>query len=70
MKIAATHITITITTDEWKKIKKDWEVLKDNTDRRIRTDSSEMPFLTDFINCMDTVNNNLSHKVDKPLNEY
>jgi len=64
MKIQRNIISIQITEDEWNQVKKEFRDLKFKGEQ---LDYKKHPMLFDFIESIDLVHNNPSHKVDRDL---
>jgi hypothetical protein len=67
MKIERNIITIQVSVDEWKQVKEDYKKLKYNNEI---LDYKKHPMLIDFIESIDLVNQNASHKIDRDLGTY
>jgi hypothetical protein len=67
MKIERNIITIQVSVDEWKQVKEEYKKLKYHNEI---LDYKKHPMLIDFIESIDLVNQNASHKIDRDLGTY
>ena len=67
MKVENRIITIQIDIDEWKEVKKEWDNIA-YSDKPKKYDRSNAKSLAAFLDYIDMVVRNPSHKVDQKLN--